>query len=342
VYRYQYVSDTIPFTFNLYQYAYANPLRYTDADGLFNSPETLSKQRMMMHMTDEEREQFIDSDNQIMLGMSWDTGKDVVVGTVMMIPGTLRLIVEAGQKQIADATRFTQDALAWDITTAWHNRLQAEHDREQQLLHAIRTGFREYGQSLATNPRTVGQTIGGTLLLADGILKTGIRFAERRALRKLAAEQTASHGRLRRLASREPFPSLLTDERGFVRIGQSHSILEISDEAYVRFDPVMFDKSIQELGIQARFFRDGKIWLTKYGDVKNVINAKDLEMLLYRRNLWPLVKGKFEQGATLRVIRNIEDAVPAGVTNKTWGVRQWRITRDISPQDLILVRRIYY
>jgi RHS repeat-associated protein len=114
----------------------------------------------------------------------------------------------------------------------------------------------------------------------------------------------------------------------------------IPDDAFVRFDPSKYDKSISELGIQKRFLNDEKIWMTKYGDIKNVKNAKELETILYRKNLWPSVEGRFSEGATLRVVNNVDDAVAAGVTNRTNGVRQWRITRDVSPNDLEIIGRI--
>jgi hypothetical protein len=115
---------------------------------------------------------------------------------------------------------------------------------------------------------------------------------------------------------------------------------EPADSDFVRFDQTRFDSSINELGIQQRFFADGYIWLTKYGDVKNVDNAADLEEILYRQGLWRAMKGKFDSGVTLRIVRNVADAVPAGLTNKVNGVRQWRTSRDIPPMNLIIVKRI--
>lgn len=108
----------------------------------------------------------------------------------------------------------------------------------------------------------------------------------------------------------------------------------IADDVFVRFDPVRLDAAIDSGGIQQRFFDQGKVWLTKYGDIKNVHNAVDLEQVLYRQNLWPEVSGKFSQGATLRVVNGVDDAVPAGMTNMINGVRQWRVTRDVLPTDL--------
>jgi RHS repeat-associated protein len=115
---------------------------------------------------------------------------------------------------------------------------------------------------------------------------------------------------------------------------------DVPDEALVRVDPTRLDKSISELGIQRRFFSDKKVWLTKYGDIKNVNNAKEFETMLYRKDLWPKVEGRFSEGATLRVVNNADDAVAAGLTNKTNGVRQWRITRDVSPDDLRVIGRL--
>jgi hypothetical protein len=115
---------------------------------------------------------------------------------------------------------------------------------------------------------------------------------------------------------------------------------EIKDDDFVRFDPSQFDSAIEEFGIQRRFFEDGYIWLTKYGDMKRVEKAADLEQILYRRNLWDKIRGKFDNGATLRVVRNVVDAVAAGRTNMVKGVRQWRISRDVNPADLAIVMRI--
>lgn len=120
----------------------------------------------------------------------------------------------------------------------------------------------------------------------------------------------------------------------------SKNPMGISDDAFVRFDPLEFDSSIDDLGIQKRFFADEKIWLTKYGDIKNIKNASDLETILYRKNLWPDVRGKFSNGATLRLVDNVDDAVFAGMTNKTDGVRQWRLLRDVPPNDLGQIKGI--
>ncbi|MBN1603802.1 MAG: RHS repeat-associated core domain-containing protein [Chitinispirillaceae bacterium] len=120
-------------------------------------------------------------------------------------------------------------------------------------------------------------------------------------------------------------------------------ILRISDDAFVRFDPTAFDASINELGIQSRFFQDNKVWLTKYSDIKNIDNAKDLETVLYRQNLWPNVQGKFTSGATLRLVNNVDDAIYAGKTNMVDGIRQWRVTRNITPTDAshVIIRLPY-
>lgn len=74
--------------------------------------------------------------------------------------------------------------------------------------------------------------------------------------------------------------------------------------------------------------------------MKHITSAAELERVLYRQNLWPEVHGKFSRGATLRVVRNAEDAVAAGVTNRVNGVRQWRIRRDVAPSDLEVLRRL--
>jgi hypothetical protein len=108
----------------------------------------------------------------------------------------------------------------------------------------------------------------------------------------------------------------------------------------VRFDPIPFDSSIEELGIQLRFFKDRKIWLAKYGDAKLINDPRSLETVLYRKSLWPAMAGKFSEGATLRVVRNVEGAAAAGLTNRTNGHRQWRLMRDVRPEDLETIRRI--
>lgn len=56
--------------------------------------------------------------------------------------------------------------------------------------------------------------------------------------------------------------------------------------------------------------------------------------------MWENVKGKFDQGATLRVIKNVKNAVYAGKTNLTNGVRQWRITSDIRPSDIETIGKV--
>jgi len=112
------------------------------------------------------------------------------------------------------------------------------------------------------------------------------------------------------------------------------------DEDFVRFDPTAYDSSIDSGGVQKRFFSDARVWLTKYKYVKHVTNASELEQNLYRKNLWPSTQGKFTSGGTLRVASGITDATPAGLTNKTNGVPQWFITRDIPASDLATVSRI--
>jgi hypothetical protein len=114
----------------------------------------------------------------------------------------------------------------------------------------------------------------------------------------------------------------------------------ISDNSYVRFDPTRYDKPIADSGIERIIFRDEKVWLTRYGFVRNIENASELETVLYRQNLWPQVRGRFDRGATLRLVTNADDAVPAGVTNTVNGVPQWRLMRDIPRSDLQIIRRL--
>jgi N-acetylmuramoyl-L-alanine amidase CwlA len=114
----------------------------------------------------------------------------------------------------------------------------------------------------------------------------------------------------------------------------------IPDDAWVRYDPTVYDGGIGKDGVELRFFDDNKVWLTKYKDVKNVKSARSLETKLYRKNLWKKVDGKFKDGGTLRVVSNVDDAKFSGVTNKSDGVRQWYIERSIPAEDLREVKRI--
>ena len=114
----------------------------------------------------------------------------------------------------------------------------------------------------------------------------------------------------------------------------------IPDDAWVRFDPSEWDSSIDSVGVKKRFFEDGRVWLTKYSDVKDVTNARELETKVYRKNLWPSTKGKFRKGGTLRVVRDVRGAVAAGVTNVTNGVRQWFVTKDLPPNKLSKVKKV--
>jgi hypothetical protein len=116
--------------------------------------------------------------------------------------------------------------------------------------------------------------------------------------------------------------------------------VRIADDAFVRFDPASFDKSIDSSGILQRYFGDNKVWLTQYKYVKEITDPKSLETILYRQNLWSDVAGKFDSGATLRLIQNAEGAVPAGVTNMVNGIPQWRLLRDIPANDLKTITTI--
>jgi hypothetical protein len=125
-----------------------------------------------------------------------------------------------------------------------------------------------------------------------------------------------------------------------VRVSRAGAAAGISDDALVRFDPTRLDDAINAGGVQQRYFEGGKVWLTKYGDVKHITNARELEKILYRQNLWDATTGKFIGGATLRVVRNTNDAVSAGVTNMVNGVRQSRVLRDIPPDDIQIIKII--
>jgi RHS repeat-associated protein len=126
------------------------------------------------------------------------------------------------------------------------------------------------------------------------------------------------------------------DPLGLCKVNKS----EISDENFVRFDPVKVRDSITKSGIQTKFFADKKVWFTKYKYVKDVTNPSDLETMLYRKNLQQYSTGKFSSGADLYRLKNISDAVPAGKTNMTNGIPQWRITRDIPASDIEMIKTL--
>jgi hypothetical protein len=113
---------------------------------------------------------------------------------------------------------------------------------------------------------------------------------------------------------------------------------DISDDAFVRFDPIRFDSAINRDGLLTEY-SDGRIWLTKYGYIKDIINPKDLESVLYRQDLWLEKLGSFSDGATLRVV-NVSSATAAGVTNTITGVPQWFVSNDIPNTLLQNVRRL--
>jgi hypothetical protein len=113
---------------------------------------------------------------------------------------------------------------------------------------------------------------------------------------------------------------------------------EPADDDFVRFDPTRFDPSINELGV--RLGASGYVWLTKYSDVKDVKRTIDLEQMLFRQNEWEGRHGFFNGGATLRVVRDVDDAVAAGRTNVVNGLRQWRISRTIRVADLAVIKQI--
>ena len=114
----------------------------------------------------------------------------------------------------------------------------------------------------------------------------------------------------------------------------------IPDNAFVRIDASRFDESIGELGIQKRFFEDKMVWMTQYKHVKGITDPATFEKMLYRQNLWNGKRGEFLDGVTIRLLNNVGDAVPAGLTNMKNGVPQWRITRDIPPSDLQIINHL--
>lgn len=185
--------------------------------------------------------------------------------------------------------------------------------------------------------------------MALGIPETAAGFSATAVLPPLAAFTELSSSQYVRSGGRAGLassPYLGMAGEAFVAarlaapVGATKGVSSIADDAFVRFDPTPFDGSIDAGGIQSRYFSDGKVWLTKYRDIKNITNASDLDTVLYRKNLWPVTQGKFDQGATLRVINNVNGAIPSGVTNMTNGVRQWHITNDIDPSNTILLYRI--
>jgi RHS repeat-associated protein len=123
--------------------------------------------------------------------------------------------------------------------------------------------------------------------------------------------------------------------------GLIYDLTRVTDDSFVRFDPVKFDQSIGSRGILISFFKDRKIWLTKYKYVKDISDPKALETILYRQNLWKFMEGKFDSGATLRLIKNADDAVAAGITNMINGIPQWRLMRDVLPQYLKIIKRLF-
>jgi len=80
--------------------------------------------------------------------------------------------------------------------------------------------------------------------------------------------------------------------------------------------------------------------MTQYKHVKDVTDPRAFETMLYRQNLWSGTQGRFADGVTMRLLNNVDDAVPAGVTNMRNGIPQWRLTRDIPPSDLQIINQL--
>ena len=114
---------------------------------------------------------------------------------------------------------------------------------------------------------------------------------------------------------------------------------DIADNAFVKFDPTKYDSSIDEMGLLTEFSKDGRTWLTQFKYAKDIVNSQNLETILYRKDLWTDMAGRFADGATLRLV-NISGATPAGVTNMTNGIPQWYVTFDISSDVLQVIWRL--
>ena len=63
----------------------------------------------------------------------------------------------------------------------------------------------------------------------------------------------------------------------------SNTDKSVSDDAFVRYDPIKFDSSIDEVGLLTEFSSDGRLWMTKFKYVKDIMNPIDLETILYRK-----------------------------------------------------------
>ena len=128
---------------------------------------------------------------------------------------------------------------------------------------------------------------------------------------------------------------------GIKTVGPSIApIHALPTEAFVRFDPTWAKESILENGLQTKYFVDNKVWFTKYKYVKHVVNPTELETMLYNQKLQPSMVGKFQNGANLFRLKNVNDAVVAGKTNIINGIPQWRVNRDIHPNDIELIKTL--
>jgi RHS repeat-associated protein len=119
----------------------------------------------------------------------------------------------------------------------------------------------------------------------------------------------------------------------------STSTQNIPDNAFVKFDPIRSDNSINKMGLQTSFSEDGRLWLTQNQYAKNITNPLELNTMLYRQDLWAENANTFNEGATLRLV-NVTDATPAGVTNMENGIPQWFITHNVSSENLQIIRRL--
>lgn len=93
--------------------------------------------------------------------------------------------------------------------------------------------------------------------------------------------------------------------------------------------PQAAEVSIAKSGIKAG--SDGYVYLTKGKHLEGV-KVSDLSTTLYRKDLQPLVKNRFSEGA-LKV--QVSDISPKYYNRTTTnGVPQWRYKGDITPDKL--------
>jgi len=100
--------------------------------------------------------------------------------------------------------------------------------------------------------------------------------------------------------------------------------------------PKKFELSIRTFGLDPTFFHEGKIYLTKLKYIQQK-TPQELEKILYRKELQPLMKGKFTEGGAIKII--VKKAIRAkyrGLTNKAGGIPQYTCEEPIPPDALII------